>query len=83
MNTKLLWNSFLEKIKNEISPAAFEAWFLETELYELKDGTAKVSVPMSIQKKSLKNSQLTDFLQICFLTPNLHLKLFFYNQGPE
>ena len=56
MNTKLLWNSFLEKIKNEISPAAFEAWFLETELYELKDGTAKVSVPMSIQKKSLKEN---------------------------
>ena len=34
MNTKLLWNSFLEKIKNEISPASFEAWFLDTELYE-------------------------------------------------
>ena len=56
MNTKLLWNSFLEKIKNEISPASFEAWFLDTELYELKDGTAKVSVPMSIQKKSLKEN---------------------------
>ena len=56
MNIKLLWNSFLEKIKNEISPASYEAWFSETELYELKDGTAKVSVPMSIQKKTIKEN---------------------------
>ena len=56
MNIKLLWNSFLNKIKNEISPASYEAWFSETELYELKDGIAKVSVPMSIQKKTIKEN---------------------------
>ena len=56
MTITLLWNSFLDKIKNEISPASYEAWFSETELYELKDGTAKVSVPMSIQKKTIKEN---------------------------
>lgn len=56
MNTKLLWDSFLSRIKNEISPVAFETWFMDTELYDIKDNIAKVTVPMSIQKKSLKEN---------------------------
>lgn len=56
MNTKLLWDTFLDKIKNEISPVAYETWFMDTELYEIKDNIAKVTVPMSIQKKSLKEN---------------------------
>lgn len=56
MNTKLLWDSFLNRIKNEISPVAFETWFMDTELHDIKDNIAKVTVPMSIQKKSLKEN---------------------------
>ena len=53
MNNQTLWNSFLEKIKSEISSVAFETWFSETELYDLKDNIATVVVPMHIHKKSL------------------------------
>ena len=56
MNTKILWNSFLEKMKVEVSGVAYDTWFSETELYELTDSTAKVIVPMHIHKKSLKEN---------------------------
>jgi len=56
MNTKVLWNSFLDKMKVEVSGVAFDTWFSETELYELNDSTAKVIVPMHIHKKSLKEN---------------------------
>lgn len=56
MNIKALWNSFLDKIKTELSSVAFDTWFSETELYELNDNIAKVIVPMHIHKKSLKEN---------------------------
>lgn len=56
MNTKAMWNSFLEKIKGELSSVAFDTWFAETELYEISDNIAKVIVPMHIHKKCLKEN---------------------------
>ena len=56
MDNKKLWDSFLEKIKTQISPMSFETWFVNTELYELKDNTAKVIVPYMVTKKSLKEN---------------------------
>ena len=56
LDTKKLWNSFLDRMKNELSPIAYETWFSETELHELKDNFAKVIVPMHIHKKNLKEN---------------------------
>jgi chromosomal replication initiator protein len=54
MDTDKLWASFLESIKNELSPIAFDTWFSESKLVELNNGCAKVVVPMHIHKKNLK-----------------------------
>ena len=53
MNEKMIWSNFLNSIKNEITPLSFDTWFKETELFELKDGLAKIIVPMGISKKHL------------------------------
>ncbi len=51
-----LWNAFLEKIKPELSPMAYDTWFSNTELYELNNDTAKVIVPYHVTKKNLKEN---------------------------
>lgn len=56
MDTNKLWSSFLDKIKNELSPIAFDTWFSESKLVELSNDTAKVVVPMHIHKKNLKEN---------------------------
>ncbi len=53
MNIAVLWNNFLATIKDEITSLSYDTWFSETELYELKDGKAKIIVPMPIHKKHL------------------------------
>ncbi len=55
MNLEVLWTNFLKQIKEELSSLAFETWFSETKLYELKDGTATIIVPMSIYKTHLQD----------------------------
>ena len=44
------------KIKEELSPIAYETWFSETKLFKLEDNTAKIIVPMHIHKKNLKEN---------------------------
>lgn len=56
MDVVILWTNFLNQIKTEITSLSFETWFKETELYELKDGKAKVIVPMPIHKKHLRDN---------------------------
>ena len=56
MDKKNLWNLFLNNIKQQLSPIAFDTWFAETELYDLTETTAKVIVPMHIHKKNLKEN---------------------------
>lgn len=53
MNEKMIWSNFLNSIKNEITPLSFDTWFKETELYECRNGLAKIIVPMGISKKHL------------------------------
>ncbi len=53
MNEKMIWSNFLNSIKNEVTPLSFDTWFKETELFELKNGLAKIVVPMGISKKHL------------------------------
>lgn len=56
MDLENIWKSFLDKIKDEISPMLYETWFMETKLVELYNDTAKVVVPMHIHKKHLKEN---------------------------
>jgi len=53
MDLNSIWNSFLEKIKNEIATISYETWFSETKLISLKDNTATVLVTYPSQKKML------------------------------
>ncbi len=56
MNTDNIWNSFLEKIKNTLSPILYETWFESTKLHQIKDDLVTIIVPMEVHKKHLKEN---------------------------
>ena len=56
MDLKVLWNKFLETIKQEVSSISYNTWFAETELHDMNNGKARVIVPMPIHKKHLSDS---------------------------
>ena len=56
MDKSKIWGMFLNNIKSQLSPIAYDTWFSETELYMLENNTAKVIVPMHIHKKNLKEN---------------------------
>ena len=56
MDLDSIWNSFLEKIKSQISDIAYETWFSETKLINLDNDTATVLVPFHMHKKSLSEN---------------------------
>jgi len=66
MDTTVLWSNILEKIKSEINSLAFQTWFEETSLYDLKNGLARIIVQMAIQKNHITNNYL-DLIKSCFL----------------
>ena len=51
----LIWDRFLQKIKQELEPINFETWFEDTKLVEIKDGIAKIQVTIPIAKKHIKD----------------------------
>lgn len=56
MDLENIWNSFLEKMKTQISDIAFDTWFKETKLINLNDNMATVLVPYHIHKKNLSEN---------------------------
>lgn len=56
MDLNHLWNSFLTKIQENLSPMSYETWFMETKLVNLDEGIATIEVPMHIHKNHLKNN---------------------------
>ena len=56
MDLNNIWNSFLEKIKVQISDIAYDTWFSETKLIDLNNNTATVLVPYHIHKKNLSEN---------------------------
>lgn len=56
MDIENIWNLFLEKVENNLTPVLYEIWFSETKLLELSDHSAKVLVPMAVHKKHLKEN---------------------------
>ena len=53
MDLNVRWQSFLDKIKEQITNVSYETWFSESKLISLQDGVAKVLVPTIVHKKSL------------------------------
>ena len=56
MDLNNIWNSFLNNIKLKINDIAYDTWFSETKLINLKDNIATVLVPYHIHKKSLSEN---------------------------
>ena len=56
MDLNNIWNSFLEKIKLQISDISYETWFSETKLINLNNKIATVLVPYHIHKKNLSEN---------------------------
>ena len=56
MDLNNIWNTFLEKIKSQISDIAYETWFAETKLVSLNKGLATVIVPYHMHKKNLSEN---------------------------
>lgn len=64
MNTEILWNNFLSKIKERISPLSYDTWFKDTKLYKIENGTATIVVPIVLHKKHLEENYLDDIEEI-------------------
>jgi chromosomal replication initiator protein len=56
MDVNNLWNSFLTRIKENISPMSYDTWFEDTRLLSLIENKAKIVVPMHVHKKHLKEN---------------------------
>ena len=56
MDLNNMWNTFLNRIKDQISDIAFDTWFAETKLISLDNNTATVMVPYHIHKKNLSEN---------------------------
>ena len=65
MDTKSIWNKFLDEIKQNTNSMVFETWFMDTELIDLNGSTAKVLVPMHVHKKFLKENY-SDLIESVF-----------------
>ena len=60
MNTDNLWNEFLDKIKERITPLSYDTWFKDTKLYKLDGGTATIIVTLALHKKHLEENYIDD-----------------------
>ena len=58
MDINIIWNSFLEKIKEQVSSLSYDTWFKDTRLASLEDNNAVVVVPMILHKKHLVENYL-------------------------
>ena len=56
MSNDELWTSFLAKMKDSLNAMAYDTWFSETKLLEIKGNVAKIIVPMNVHKKHLKEN---------------------------
>lgn len=56
MNVDLLWNKFLERIKNDVNSMVFKTYFMNTTLLIIDDNKMIISVPNIICQKRLNDS---------------------------
>lgn len=77
MNTEIIWNNFLEKIKERISPLSYDTWFKDTKLYKIEKNTAIIVVPMILHKKHLEENYLEEIEEIFNLITGTNFTLQF------
>ena len=58
MDINNIWNSFKEKMQENLTPVLYDMWFSETKLLELTEEYAKILVPMPLHKKHLKENYI-------------------------
>ena len=58
MDINSIWNAFLEKMQDTLTPVLYDMWFSETKLVELNQEFAKILVPMPLHKKHLKENYI-------------------------
>ena len=58
MDINNIWNFFLEKMEQNLTPVLYDMWFSETKLVELNEEYAKILVPMPVHKKHLKENYI-------------------------
>lgn len=56
MDNSQLWNSFLERVKTELSPVTYDTWFSETKIAYINDNIVTLEVPMHVHKKMLSEN---------------------------
>jgi len=65
MDINIIWNNFLDKIKEQISSLSFDTWFKDTKLANLNNNTATIIVPMNLHKKHLSENYI-DIIESIF-----------------
>lgn len=60
MNIDILWNEFLDKIKERIIPLSYDTWFKDIKLFKLEGNKAIVIVPYALHKKHLEENYIED-----------------------
>ncbi|MGM9834655.1 MAG: chromosomal replication initiator protein DnaA [Bacilli bacterium] len=55
MNTKDIWEKFLEIVKEKINPVSFNTWFKTISIHKIVDNKIIILVPMFIHKSTLGN----------------------------
>lgn len=56
MNYDEIWNNFLIKIKDLVSPFSYETWFTDTKLVNINNNVATIVVPTNLHKKHLADN---------------------------
>lgn len=56
MDNSQLWNSFLDRMKGELSPVTYDTWFSETKIAYINDNIVTIVVPMHVHKKMLSEN---------------------------
>ncbi len=64
MDTSVIWNNFLEKIKDRLSPLSYDLWFKETYLYSMDNSTVTIIVPSKLHITHLDDNYKDDIVEI-------------------
>ncbi len=56
MDYDSIWQNFLTKMEQNLTPINYSTWFADTKLIKLEDQTATILVPIHVHKKHLKES---------------------------
>ena len=54
MSNDILWNKFLETVKNSVNSMVYKTWFSKTRLSNIDNTKATILVPLDIHRKRLK-----------------------------